>query len=366
VKRFAAFVFVLVLVAGAIAAWLYVGVSRPYKGYEGTEQFVDIPAGAGPSSIARRLVDAGVVRDVNSFRVAVWLSRQGRRLQAGEYRFDRAVSAREVVNKIARGDVYVLPITFPEGLTIKQMASLFESKGFGAADTFVRASRNVELIRALDPDAHDLEGYLFPDTYSLPRKATAEQLVARMVTKFEKALTPEIREQASARGLGLRQLVTLASIVEKETGNPAERPLVAAVYANRLKIGMGLQCDPTVIYALDRAGRYNGNLTREDLHYDSPYNTYRYAGLPPGPIASPGRASLEAAAAPADVPYIYFVSRNDGSHAFASTLDEHNRNVQQYQRQYFIDKRRTRDAAQDSGLKAHGGSRLRTAHGMSH
>jgi peptidoglycan lytic transglycosylase G len=340
VKRLVSFVLILVLLGGAAAAWFYLGVNRPYKGYEAAEQFVDIPAGAGPSSIGRRLADAGVIRDVNSFRLAVWLSRQGRRLQAGEYRFDRPVSAREVVERIARGDVYVQPITFREGLTVRQMATLYESKGFGAADAFVRASKNVALVRTLDPEAHDLEGYLFPDTYSLPRKATADQLVARMVASFEKALTSDIREQATARGIGLRQLVTLASIVEKETGNPAERPMVAAVYANRLKIGMGLQCDPTVIYALERAGRYNGNLTRDDLHFDSPYNTYRYAGLPPGPIASPGRASLAAAAAPADVPYIYFVSRNDGSHAFASTLDEHNRNVQQYQRQYFIDKRR--------------------------
>jgi UPF0755 protein len=339
VKRLAALVLILVLAGGAAAAWLYLGVSQPYKGYEAAERFVDIPPGSGPSSIGRRLVEAGIVRDLTSFRLAVWLSRQGRRLQAGEYRFDRPVTAREVVDKIARGEVYVLPVTFREGLSVKQMAALFESKGFGPADAFVRASKNANLVRALDPDAHDLEGYLFPDTYSLPRKATAEQLVARMVASFEKALTPEIRRQAAARGMGLRQLVTLASIVEKETGNPNERPLVAAVYANRLKIGMGLQCDPTVIYALEQAGRYNGNLTREDLHFDSPYNTYRYAGLPPGPIASPGRASLAAAAAPADVPYIYFVSRNDGSHAFATTLEEHNRNVQQYQRQYFIDKR---------------------------
>jgi UPF0755 protein len=340
VKRFAAFLFILILAGAAAGAWLYLGVTRPYKGYETPEQFVEIPAGAGPSSIARRLADAGVVRDVNSFRLAVWLSRQGRRLQAGEYRFDRPLSTREVVNKIARGEVYVQPITFREGLTIKQMAELYESRGFGPAASFIQAAKNVELVRNLDPQAHDLEGYLFPDTYSLPRKATADQLIARMVAGFQKALTAEIRDQASARGLGIRELVTLASIVEKETGNPSERPLVAAVYANRLKIGMGLQCDPTVIYALDRLGRYTGNLTREDLRYDSPYNTYKYAGLPPGPIASPGRASLAAAAAPADVPYVYFVSRNDGSHAFATTLDEHNRNVQQYQRQYFIDRRR--------------------------
>jgi UPF0755 protein len=144
-------------------------------------------------------------------------------------------------------------------------------------------------------------------------------------------LTPKLRADAEARGLSVRQLVTLASIVEKETGKAEERPLVAAVYANRLKIGMGLQCDPTVIYALERAGRYNGNLTRENLQFDSPYNTYRYAGLPPGPIASPGQASLEAAAHPADVPYLYFVSRGDGSHVFASTLDEHNHNVFEFQ-----------------------------------
>jgi len=158
------------------------------------------------------------------------------------------------------------------------------------------------------------------------------------VAGFDHALTPELRQQGDARGLSVRQLVTLASIVEKETGRPEERPVVAAVYANRLRIGMGLQCDPTVIYALDRVGRYNGNLTRADLLFDSPYNTYRYAGLPPGPIASPGRASLEAAAHPADVPYRYFVSRNDGSHVFATTLEEHNRNVQEYQVRYFRDR----------------------------
>jgi len=150
-----------------------------------------------------------------------------------------------------------------------------------------------------------------------------------------KALTTDLLEKADQRSLTVRQLVTLASIVEKETGNKAERPLVAAVYANRLRVGMPLQCDPTVIYALDRAGRYTGNLTRENLQYDSPYNTYRYPGLPPGPIASPGRASIDAAASPASVEYLYFVSKNDGTHAFAKTLDEHNRNVQKYQVEYF-------------------------------
>ena len=322
---------VLVVIAAAAAVWLVMGSERPYKGYEGAEQFVEIPPGAGPAAIGRRLKDAGIVRDEVSFRVALWRSGQARRLQAGEYRFDRPMNAREVIDKIVRGDVFMRPITFPEGLTLRQMSQIYERDGLGRAADFVRAAQNAALIRELDAAAPDLEGYLFPNTYSLPRKSTADELVGRMVTAFRDALTPEIVQQAAGRGLSVRQLVTLASLVEKETARAEERPIVAAVYSNRLRIGMGMQCDPTVIYALERAGRYTGNLTREDLRFDSPYNTYRYAGLPPGPIASPGRASLEAAANPADVPYIYFVSRNDGSHVFSTTLDEHNRNVFEYQ-----------------------------------
>jgi UPF0755 protein len=195
----------------------------------------------------------------------------------------------------------------------------------------------VAAVRELDPQAHDLEGYLFPDTYSVPRQTDAPRLVHAMTERFVHVLTPEIRAAAAGRGLTVRQLVTLASIVEKETARPDERPLVAAVYANRLAVGMGLQCDPTVIYALQRAGRYDGNLRRDDLQFDSPYNTYRYAGLPPGPIAAPGKGSLEAAAQPADNDFLYFVSRNDGSHVFAHSLEEHNRNVQRWQIQYFRD-----------------------------
>jgi len=163
--------------------------------------------------------------------------------------------------------------------------------------------------------------------------------VHQMVTAFNRAFTPELRAAATAANRTVRQVVTLASIVEKETAKPEERPIVAAVYGNRLRIGMALQCDPTVIYALQRVGAFSGNLHRDDLSFDSPYNTYRYPGLPPGPIASPGKASLEAVLRPADVQYLYFVSRNDGSHEFAATLDEHNRNVQKYQVQYFRDKR---------------------------
>ncbi len=329
---------ILVVVLGG-AGWLYVSLHRPYKGFSEAETFVEIPPGAGTAAMGRRLAAAGVVRNPLTFRIAAAMRTNKRPLQAGEYRFDSSLTPAEVVDKIARGDVYLRSLTFPEGLTIKQMAAIFEEKGFGTAESFTRAAGNPDRIRALDPQAPDLEGYLFPDTYALPRRATAETLVASMVAQFEKALAPGIPAGATARGLGVRELVTLASLVEKETARADERTLVAAVYTNRLRIGMGLQCDPTVIYALEKAGRYDGNLRRADLSFDSPYNTYRYAGLPPGPIAAPGRAALAAAASPADVPYLYFVSRNDGSHAFATTLDEHNRNVHQFQVQFFRDKR---------------------------
>ncbi len=344
---------VLLLVVACGAAYLgYVRVHEPYRGYAGEAQEVEIPPGTGSRTIGQRLVSTGVVRDELTFRLALWMSGDARRLKAGEYRFDRPMSPLDVLGKIARGEVDLVNVTFREGLTIAEMAAIFEAQGFGPAASFTAAARNAAPIADLDPAATDLEGYLFPETYAVSRHVEASQLVRAMVDRFTRVLTPELREQAQARGLTVRQLVSLASIVEKETGTPDERPLVAAVYANRLKIGMGLQCDPTVIYALQRAGRFDGNLRREDLAFDSPYNTYRYAGLPPGPIAAPGLGSLQAAAHPADVDYLYFVSRNDGTHAFARTLEEHNRNVQKYQVQYFREKRlaeRQRTAPAPSG-----------------
>jgi UPF0755 protein len=329
------FAAIIVIAAVVGVGWMITDVERPYKGYDAAEQFVEIPPGSSQAAMGRRLADAGVVRSETVFRLAVWMRGAGRRLQAGEYRFDTAMSPAEVADKIRRGDVFLQAITFREGLTIRQMSELYEGRGFGRASEFVAAARSGTRIAALDPHASDLEGYLFPDTYSLPRRTTAEQLVERMVVAFEKVMTADLRGQAAARGMSVRELVTLASLVEKETGKPEERPLVSAVYHNRLRIKMALYCDPTVIYALERAGRYTGDLTRDDLQFDSPYNTYRYAGLPPGPIAAPGRASLEAAANPAEVPYLYFVSRNDGTHVFAETLDEHNRNVYEFQKKPF-------------------------------
>jgi len=335
-KRLLVFSLFAIIMGGAAAFSLYARVTEPFGAFDG-DQFVDIAPGDSTRAIADRLAGAGVVRDPWTFRLALYWSGQGRRLKAGEYKFDHAATPFEVISRMARGDVFVINVTFPEGLTIPDMAKVFEDRGLGPASAFADAAKDPSAVHAFDPDATDLEGYLFPETYPQPHKADPVKLVHQMTASFEKQLTQELRAAAAERKLSIRQLVTLASIVEKETAKPEERPVVAAVYANRLKIGMPLQCDPTVIFALVRAGRYDGNIHHGDLSFDSPYNTYRYPGLPPGPIAAPGRASLEAAAHPADVNYLYFVSRNDGSHEFARTLDEHNRNVQKYQVKYFRD-----------------------------
>lgn len=338
-RLFLLLVVLAVFAALGVAVVLYQRTSEPFKGYDAAEQFVTIEPGSGTRSIGQRLIQAGVIRDEATFRAALWRSGRARALQAGEFRFDRPMTPAAVIEKIASGDVYNRRITFPEGLTIQEMARLYEQQGFGKAAAFVDAARDTGAIRSLDPAATDLEGYLFPETYAVPRDTSAAKLVGLMVGRFTQLFTPEMQQAAQALELAPREVVTLAALVEKETARPSERPIVAAVYLNRLKIGMAMQADPTVIYALQRAQRYNGNIRRDDLSFDSPYNTYRYPGLPPGPIASPGLASLKAAVSPANVDYLYFVSRNDGSHVFARTLAEHNENVRQYQVMYFREQR---------------------------
>jgi UPF0755 protein len=331
-----AFLLLVVLVAGAAGAWWErARMVAPYQGFSGDEVFVDLPAGAGVAAIARSLADAGVVPDAMTFRLVSRYGHLDRRLQAGEYRFTDPATPMEVAQRLARGDIFTRSVTFREGLTIAEMAAIFEKSGIGTAEEFEAAATNPAAAADLDPAARTLEGLLFPSTYELPRRAGADGTVAAMVAQFGKAFDKDLRAQAEARHMSLHDVVTLASIIEKESARPDERPLVSAVYHNRLKNGIPLQCDPTVIYALMQDSRWTGNLRKQDLQIDSPYNTYRVRGLPPGPIASPGRGALEAAVNPADVHYLYFVSRNDGTHAFASSLAEHNRNVAKWQIRYF-------------------------------
>ena len=250
-------------------------------------------------------------------------------LKAGEYKFDAPASALQVRRRLLRGDVYVRTVAVPEGYNIYDIAAVVEQAGLGTGADFITAAKgDLFLIKDLDPNATSLEGYLFPDTYHFTRIDTAHEIVAAMVHRF--------RQEAQKIGL-LRQgdvhrIVTVASIVEKETAVPDERPLVASVYYNRLAKNMLLGADPSVVYAALLAGRYRGTIYQSDLQFDSPYNTYKYAGLPPGPIANPGAASLEAAMNPAQTDYFYFVSDNNGHHRFSRTAEEHERNVAAYRR----------------------------------
>lgn len=310
---------------GALAVWR--GLQEPYRGFASQEVFVEVPPGARTSEIATLLAGAGVVPNALTFRIAVRRADADRRLKAGEYRFFEAATPVQVLGRLMRGDTYTRALTFPEGLNIVEMAAIFEKLGMGSADDFIQAANTVSLVSDIDPDAGNLEGYLFPSTYALPRRTGADGVIRAMVKEFRKTLGAE----PLPAGMTARELVTLASIVEKETAQAAERAEVAGVYVNRLRINMALQCDPTVIYALMLRRTWNGNITKTDLMMDSPYNTYRYPGLPPGPIASPGKASLDAARHPAASKYLYFVSRNDGTHVFAETLAEHNKNVHEFQ-----------------------------------
>ena len=321
----------LLVVAGVLAAVWFHETQWPVRSAQDPPQSLMVNPGSGVRDIGRQLRDFGLVRHPDIFRALVVARGDTAKLRAGEYELTGSMSLDDIVTKIVKGEVVRRTITFPEGSDIEAMARLAAARGIVMED-FLKAARDPAPIRDLDPAAPDLEGYLFPDTYDLTRRPDpAADLVVRMVKQFREVITPELpRIQAS--GMSLREVVTLASVVELETARPDERPRIAAVFRNRLRKRMPLQTDPTVIYALKKAGGYDGNIRRADLDVDSPYNTYRFPGLPPGPIASPGREAIQAVLQPAEVRDLYFVSRNDGSHQFSENLADHNRAVTQYQR----------------------------------
>ena len=324
------FILFLVLAAAGAFSWFH-ETQWPVRSAPEPPQSLMVNQGAGVRDVGRQLRDLGLVRHPDIFRALVLVRGDTGRLRAGEYELTGSMSLDDIVTKLVKGDVVRRTITFPEGSDIDAMARLAATRGIVMED-FLKAARDPAPIRDLDPAAPDLEGYLFPDTYELTRRPDlAADMVARMVKRFREVITPEL-PRLQAGGMSLREVVTLASVVELETARPDERPRIAAVFRNRLKKRMPLQTDPTVIYALKKAGGYDGNIRRADLDVDSPYNTYRFPGLPPGPIASPGREAIRAVLQPADVRDLYFVSRNDGSHQFSDNLADHNRAVTQYQR----------------------------------
>jgi UPF0755 protein len=313
--------FLVMLGAAGAIAWL---VFTPFG--PAAETFVEIPPGTSMVRIGRQLEASGIVRSRFAFDLVRTLKRGT--LRAGEYRFDHPVTVMEVYDCIERGDVYTRTVTVPEGANIFDIAARLEQAGFGTQQEFLeRAARQTSLVADLDPGAKSLEGYLFPDTYHFSRKATPDQIAAAMVRRFR-----QVAEQVGLKE-NVHAVVTMASLVERETALDAERPLVASVFENRLARKMPLMTDPSVIYGLELLRLWRGTIYQSDLKRDTPYNTYLHAGLPPGPVANPGIRSLRAAIAPAHTDYLYFVAAGDnpqGRSIFSSTLEEHARNVAGY------------------------------------
>lgn len=324
------------------AAWCYYQWLRPFQGYSGS-LMLEFEPGTSSYQIAQRLEQSGVLESRWPFWLRHMLDR-GATLKAGEYSFDRPLRPADVYLKLVRGDVHLYGVTIPEGSDRFDMARIVGRELGIDSQSFLRATEDGTAIHDLDPSAKTLEGYLFPETYLFPRRVTAEQVVAAMLAQFRRILATRIPPEVRPSQEAMREAITLASLVEKETPADGERPVVAGIFKKRLKIGVPLQCDPTVIYAARLAGRPIGPIKQSDLNLDSPYNTYRHAGLPPGPIASPGEAAIRAALQPAETDYLYFVSDDRGGHLFSRTLAEHNRKVARYRRDVAVRRRAERAA----------------------
>jgi UPF0755 protein len=315
--------FLLLIIAAAI--WLAYGLALPAKP---RQEFVSLRPGWSTRHIATELKNAGIIRDWRAFLLYHYIARP-RSLKAGEYRFDQAANAMQVHERLARGDIFVHTVVVPEGFNIFDVADAVQAAGLGSREDFLKIAESPEMVSDIDPKARSLEGYLFPDTYGFTRTQTMADIAEAMVKRFRQSARPF---GLLNHGVDLHRVVTLASIVEKETADPAERATVAAVYVNRLDRNMALDADPSVIYGSLLSGRNDHTIYQSDLQSNSPYNTYKFPGLPPGPIANPGRDALQAALHPAASDYLYFVAYGDGSghHRFSRSLEEQSRNVAAY------------------------------------
>jgi len=328
--------FLIVIVAGGAAAvWIRKTVTTPVE-HQSADRIVTIEPGSGTQTIIARLVEAGVVTNPLALKIYLRLTNRGSNLKAGDYKFASPISALEVVEKIRRGDVDLERVTIPEGFNRFDIAETLSTKtGKATAEEFLRLMDDQTPIERIAPVARNLEGYLFPDTYNYNSKTAPADLIQLMTNRFVEVFTPEWTARAGQIGLTVHQVITLASIIEEEAKVPDERPHMASVFFNRLKRGMPLASDPTFIYAALLAGDYDGNpnqLRHRDRY--SPYNTYLVSGLPPGPIASPGRASIEAVLYPDNTEDLYFVvNGSEGRHKFSRTAAEHDAAVEEYRRQ---------------------------------
>ncbi|MCG8639917.1 MAG: endolytic transglycosylase MltG [Desulfobacterales bacterium] len=288
-----------------------------------------IKPGQGLKTIAKNLETDGIISNHTYFTWLAKLKKTETRLQAGEYQLSGAHSPEQILDILLKGKVKLHRVTIPEGLTIVETAKIFENEGFSKASEFIRLCSDPSFIQSLGVDAPTLEGYLFPNTYFFPKGTDAQTIISTLVDHLNQVLlTPEWRVRAKELGFSMFEIITLASIIEKETGDASERPIISSVFHNRLQINMRLQSDPTVIYGIKD---FDGNIRRIHLNTPTPYNTYQIKGLPVGPIANPGALSIQAALYPDQTDYLYFVSKKDTTHYFSKTLKEHNRAVRKYQ-----------------------------------
>ncbi len=317
---------VLLTLVVSAALWFGLFLLRPVA--PATPQPLLLPAGASFAKVAGILADGGVIASRGKFELLARMRGDATRIKAGTYAFQEPATPGQVLDRLVAGDVMRLQFTIPEGFTLAEIAARLEAEKFIRASDFLALTRAPAFLRELGVAAPSLEGYLFPETYTVVAGSSPRNLIETMVRQFRSRVDAKLVAAANKQGLSLHQLVTLASIIQKEAGTVAEMPLISAVFHNRLQQGIPLQADPTVIYGIED---FDGNLTRAHLATATPYNTYRMRGLPPTPIASPGEQALRAAAQPADVDYLYFVARGDGTHVFSTTLKEHNRNVRRFQ-----------------------------------
>lgn len=319
----------LILTAIILAALThyYIAFFIP-PGHSTAAVVVEFETGASFKQITKTLKEKGLIRDLKAFTLLATLRGSMKKVQAGEYEFNAAMLPAGVLEKLEKGLVIRHQITIPEGYNIREIAELLEKNSLSQKEKFLAKASDKAFLPTVGIDAATSEGFLFPDTYQFPKGMSEEAMIKKMVSRFREVSGDGLEMQAKAAGLSVKGVVTLASIVEKETGEASERPRIARVFLNRLKKGIPLQSDPTVIYGIKD---FNGNLTRKDLLTKTPYNTYRSRGLPPGPIANPGADSIKAVLYPEEGSYLYFVSRNDGTHYFSRTLSEHNRAVYKYQ-----------------------------------
>ena len=319
--------FLLTMIAASIYLDLLIYADQP-AGSQTTEKLVIVHPGQGFKAFSKRLHASGIIQDRSKFELFAFIKGDDKRIKAGEYSLSSAMAPRKILEVLVSGKVRLYKITIPEGYNLRQIAKLVDHPGLTTETGFLKTATDSALASAMGIDAASFEGYLFPETYYFPKNLAPEKVISTMVNRFWLVFKPEWKEQAQALGLSVHQIVTLASIIEKETGAVFERPIISSVFHNRLQRNMRLESDPTVIYGIKG---YDGNITRKHLAMPTPYNTYTIKGLPPGPIASPGIEAIEAALYPADTKFLYFVSKKDKTHQFSTNIKDHNRAVQKYQ-----------------------------------